>query len=180
MSLSNSLTMQRSISLGSDIVSAILQLSGTSWIQNVWDCEKIFFPSTDTGPTNSVCYVRVSVTSNTPAQPGNSAYRGEAFVRLATTLIEVALQTPISTLAPGEPILTIQTSRTITGLERDVAVLRRIIERNRGNIQPCMQEAVGYCLTAFRNPNADMASADTQSEMIREVLAPLEADLQNW
>jgi hypothetical protein len=181
--LSDPLTVEQSISLGTEIVSAVVQLSATRWIQGVWQCGEMFLPSTDGVIDKSECYVQVTLHPVTPTEPGNTALRREAFVHLATLLIELALQTPIgklSSLVAAVPNPPMQNSKRITDREGDVAMLETILDMHRGNIQPSFRRAAQYCLTASRNDFADMRSADTQNEMIREMLAPLESDLQNW
>jgi hypothetical protein len=143
----------------------------------------VFFPATGGVIDKSECYVRVSLTSVTSTKPGNTASRREVFIHLATILIELALQTPIRVLSSLDAEVQtppMHNSGKVTDLEGEVAMLEKILEKNRGNIQPSLRRATQYCLTASRNQFADMTSPETQSEIIREMLAPLESDLQNW
>jgi hypothetical protein len=169
------------ITLGADIVSAILQLSATRWLASVWSCDGLYLLESGRAANSKQVYIPMRINSAGSKEPELAADpEGFAFIRLSITLLEIAVPNLIedigfTVLASNEPLASTDRWHYIDKID---AFMRS--PRARGDIQPCFQDAIQYCLAASARSDADIRKRQIQDEVIRNVLGPFEVALQYW
>jgi hypothetical protein len=169
------------ISLGSDIMSAILQLSATHWLASVWSCDGLYLLESGQAANSRQVYIPMKIDSTDSTEPElDPDPEGFAFIRLGITLLEISVPNLIkdigfTVLASNEPLASTDRWHYIDKIE---AFMNS--PRARADIQPCFQVAIKYCLTASARCDAGIRKRQIQDEVIHNVLGPFEFALQYW
>lgn len=174
------LTTKQSISLGSIVVSTVLQLSATSWLARTWSTEDLFFIKPSGAIDTDQAYVTVaydSVARQVP-KPQLSQRDGNLFVRLGVMLLEIWAQATIEDLRLRHQ--TLNDPSTSNGPWRDVATIREYLRLAGESMQPCFFKAINYCMEAFARGVADTEDPETHARTIKKALNPFEFELQYW
>jgi hypothetical protein len=169
-------TIKQSISLGSEIVSAVLQLSATPWLDRVCGYETLYFAGTAESVNASKGYVPMTSTPALMSAPHTNAYGRYFFVRLGLVLLAIAERATLEQLGftGGSPTI------DAADYDNEMRFLETSMGRARGSIEPAFQTAIDYCIRTFDDRSADIRSPRTQDEIIRGMLEPFETELKRW
>jgi hypothetical protein len=174
------LTTKQSISLGSTVISTVLQLSATSWLARTWSTDDLFFIKPSGAIDTDQAYVTVaynSVARQVPNRPLSQS-DGSLFVRLGVMLLEIWAQATIEDLRLKHP--TLNDPSTSSGPWHDVATIKEYLRLAEESMQPCFLKAINYCMQAFATGVAGTEDPETHARMIKEALNPFEFELQYW
>lgn len=62
----------------------------------------------------------------------------------------------------------------------DLGVVKRWMNREKGNLSWAFQNAISHCLRCFADPNADLNNQDFRQGVIDQILLPLQDELSIW
>jgi hypothetical protein len=174
------LTTKQSISLGSTVISTVLQLSATSWLARTWSTDDLFFIKPSGAIDTDQAYVTVAYNSVARQVPNRQLSQSDdsLFVRLGVMLLEIWAQATIEDLRLKHP--TLNDPSTSSGPWHDVATIKEYLQLAGGSMQPCFLKAINYCMQAFATGVASTEDPETHARMIKEALNPFEFELQYW
>ena len=175
------MTTEQTMDLGLTVVSTFLQLSTTHWVPDTWCSEDIFFLKprdyVDVGHT----YVSIEFTSATSAGPlGPRAASDDSsrLLRLGVILLEICAQKTIEDVRLS--IKDIANLNFSTDLRRDFTTIREYVRNEQGNMLPCFQTAIDFCIKAYAGGALNLEKQAERQEVIDRVLCPFERNLQFW
>jgi hypothetical protein len=175
------LTTEQTMELGLIIVSTFLQLSTTHWVSDTWCSEDIFFLKPREYVDVDQTYVSIeciSATSVDSLEARAASDDSSRLLRLGVILLEICAHRTIEDVRAS--IRDIANLDFSTDLGRDFTTIREYVRNQQGNMLPCFQVAIDYCIKAYAGGALDLEDRAERQQVIEKVLRPFERNLRFW
>lgn len=165
------------------LVSSILQLSGTPWLQSSWNKQSLQFLRLRDDSNNSVdikhpylAQCKWDTSESIPVKQ-RQPVDGRNMLALAIMLLEINSGTPIESMRQSEDIGPGEQWSEGADLVTANWWLKRRVEM--GRLTRRFADAITYCLQCYLDPFASFDNPEFSRAVIEKVLEPLEGEMQS-